>query len=87
MVEDKPKGMSVGPKLHPLTHYMGREAAKMAWDYQQKKIDEMFEILADCRDQLEAHVGREEDQCDAYSYLVVMASTILSKVAEEEIDE
>jgi predicted RNase H-like nuclease (RuvC/YqgF family) len=60
MVEDKPKGMSVGPKLHPVTHYLGREAAKMAWDAQQKKINDLQEKV----DSLKAENEALKDQID-----------------------
>jgi hypothetical protein len=42
----KPEGMmNVGPRLHPLTHYMGREAAKLAWDHQQRKINQLLKYI------------------------------------------
>ena len=46
--------------LHHLTDYKAQEGAKLAWDHQQKKIDELVEALEKCAHVLVPKENRDE---------------------------
>lgn len=46
------KGMRTG-RMSPLTHYEAKKGAKLAWDYQQKKIDNLMSAALELIDKID----------------------------------